>query len=77
MAAISDQEPGPRKAVKVVQGDLLDQDVDVIVNAWNRNIIPGGFCSRKACPGQSSGVAAPALSRNSPSTARSHWAGQF
>lgn len=26
--------------VKVVRGDLLDQDVDVIVNAWNRNIIP-------------------------------------
>ena len=24
----------------LVQGDLLDQDVDVIVNAWNRNIIP-------------------------------------
>lgn len=24
----------------VVQGDLLDQDVDEIVNAWNRNIIP-------------------------------------
>ncbi len=24
----------------VVQGDLLDPDVDVIVNAWNRNIIP-------------------------------------
>jgi O-acetyl-ADP-ribose deacetylase (regulator of RNase III) len=23
-----------------VQGDILDQDVDVIVNAWNRNIIP-------------------------------------
>lgn len=23
-----------------IQGDLLDQDVDVIVNAWNRNIIP-------------------------------------
>ncbi len=23
-----------------VHGDLLDQDVDVIVNAWNRNIIP-------------------------------------
>lgn len=22
------------------KGDLLDQDVDVIVNAWNRNIIP-------------------------------------
>src|SRR4030081_1887516 len=26
--------------VTVVQGDLLDQDVEVIVNAWNRNIIP-------------------------------------
>jgi O-acetyl-ADP-ribose deacetylase (regulator of RNase III) len=24
----------------LVQGDLLDQNVDVIVNAWNRNIIP-------------------------------------
>ena len=24
----------------VVEGDLLDQDVDVIVNAWNRNVIP-------------------------------------
>lgn len=24
----------------IVQGDLLEQDVDVIVNAWNRNIIP-------------------------------------
>jgi len=26
--------------VEVTTGDLLDQDVDVIVNAWNRNIIP-------------------------------------
>jgi O-acetyl-ADP-ribose deacetylase len=24
----------------LVKGDILDQDVDVIVNAWNRNIIP-------------------------------------
>lgn len=24
----------------LVDGDLLDQDVEVIVNAWNRNIIP-------------------------------------
>lgn len=24
----------------IVSGDLLDQSVDVIVNAWNRNIIP-------------------------------------
>jgi O-acetyl-ADP-ribose deacetylase (regulator of RNase III) len=27
-------------AVSVVAGDLLDQDVEVIVNAWNRNVIP-------------------------------------
>lgn len=26
--------------VKEVEGDLLDQDVEVIVNAWNRNFIP-------------------------------------
>lgn len=26
--------------VRVVEGDLLDQPTDVIVNAWNRNIIP-------------------------------------
>lgn len=26
--------------LSVVQGDLLNQPVDVIVNAWNRNIIP-------------------------------------
>jgi O-acetyl-ADP-ribose deacetylase (regulator of RNase III) len=26
--------------VQIVDGDLLDQRVDVIVNAWNRNIIP-------------------------------------
>lgn len=26
--------------VSIVQGDLLDQPVEVIVNAWNRNIIP-------------------------------------
>lgn len=24
----------------VVEGDLLDQNVEVIVNAWNRNVIP-------------------------------------
>jgi O-acetyl-ADP-ribose deacetylase (regulator of RNase III) len=27
-------------SIQVVQGDLLAQDVEVIVNAWNRNIIP-------------------------------------
>ena len=26
--------------LRITEGDLLDQDVDVIVNAWNRNIIP-------------------------------------
>lgn len=26
--------------ITTVEGDLLDQNVDVIVNAWNRNIIP-------------------------------------
>lgn len=26
--------------ITIVEGDLLDQEVDVIVNAWNRNIIP-------------------------------------
>ncbi|MBB01639.1 MAG: Appr-1-p processing protein, partial [Planctomyces sp.] len=25
---------------QLVQGDLLDQPVEVIVNSWNRNIIP-------------------------------------
>jgi len=25
---------------EIIQGDLLDQDVECIVNAWNRNIIP-------------------------------------
>jgi O-acetyl-ADP-ribose deacetylase (regulator of RNase III) len=28
------------QSVETTTGDLLDQDVDVIVNAWNRNIIP-------------------------------------
>jgi O-acetyl-ADP-ribose deacetylase (regulator of RNase III) len=26
--------------ITVVEGDLLDQKVDVIVNAWKRTIIP-------------------------------------
>lgn len=26
--------------LRMVDGDLLDQDVDAIVNAWNRNVIP-------------------------------------
>jgi len=30
----------PLQPVEIVYGDLLAQDVDVIVNAWNRNIFP-------------------------------------
>lgn len=26
--------------IEIVEGDLLDQPVEVIVNAWNRNVIP-------------------------------------
>ena len=26
--------------LRIVDGDLLDQNVEVIVNAWNRNVIP-------------------------------------
>jgi len=26
--------------LRVVEGDLLDQNVEIIVNAWNRNLIP-------------------------------------
>jgi O-acetyl-ADP-ribose deacetylase (regulator of RNase III) len=30
----------PLMTIQIVNGDLLDQNVDVIVNAWNRNFIP-------------------------------------
>jgi O-acetyl-ADP-ribose deacetylase (regulator of RNase III) len=26
--------------LRIIHGDLLDQDVEVLVNAWNRNVIP-------------------------------------
>lgn len=29
--------------LRLVYGDLLDQDVEVIVNAWNRNLFPWWF----------------------------------
>lgn len=32
--------PNDNSNITVVEGDLLDQDVEVIVNARNRNIIP-------------------------------------
>ena len=44
---------------EIVDGDLLDQPVDVIVNAWNRNIIP---CP-KGCPAPSSAGGLRALPR--------------
>jgi O-acetyl-ADP-ribose deacetylase (regulator of RNase III) len=31
---------GKAMNLKMIDGDLLDQPVEVIVNAWNRNIIP-------------------------------------
>jgi O-acetyl-ADP-ribose deacetylase (regulator of RNase III) len=36
-----DRQPVPMTIkLSVVDGDLLDQQVDAIVNAWNRNVIP-------------------------------------
>ena len=34
------QQMSGRMLVTIVDGNLLDQEVDTIVNAWNRNIIP-------------------------------------
>lgn len=39
-SALADATSQQRPVVEVVEGDLLDQEVEVIVNAWNRNIIP-------------------------------------
>ena len=62
--------------VEVVEGDLLDQDVDVIVNAWNRNIIPWWLLLPQGVSGRSSGVAEKPHSRNLASTDGFHLAGQ-
>lgn len=41
MSTAMQQPDAPRPiAPRIVEGDLLDQPVDAIVNAWNRNIIP-------------------------------------
>jgi O-acetyl-ADP-ribose deacetylase (regulator of RNase III) len=37
---VKDQPANSSNKVRIVVGDLLDQHVDVIVNTWNRNIIP-------------------------------------
>lgn len=39
-SALADATIQQRPVVEIIEGDLLDQDVEVIVNAWNRNIIP-------------------------------------
>ena len=38
--------------INIVYGDLLQQPVDVIVNAWNRNFIHGGYYYLKVCLAQ-------------------------
>lgn len=37
--ALPDAET-PNEKVHIVDGDLLKQDVDVVVNTWNRNVFP-------------------------------------
>jgi O-acetyl-ADP-ribose deacetylase (regulator of RNase III) len=39
-SALANATPPQRPVAEIVEGDLLDQEVDVIVNAWNRNLIP-------------------------------------
>ncbi len=36
--------------LKIVFGDLIEQNVDVIVNPWNRNIIPWWLLIPQGCP---------------------------
>ncbi len=35
-----ERDASRQREVRIVEGDLLDQPVDAIVNAWNRNVIP-------------------------------------
>ena len=44
--------------LRVVEGDLLDQDVEVIVNAWNRNLFPWWLLLPQGVSRPSSGGAA-------------------
>lgn len=39
-AACRDHGVEAVRSIEVVDGDLLDQNVDAIVNPWNRNVIP-------------------------------------
>lgn len=38
--------------IEIIQGNLLNQDVDVIVNTWNRNIIPWWLLLPQGVSGQ-------------------------
>jgi len=38
--------------IRIVQGDLLNQDVDAIVNPWNRNFIPWWLLLPQGVSGQ-------------------------
>ncbi len=60
--------------IQIVEGDLLDQDVEVIVNAWNRNIIPCGCCFRRAFHGRSRDELDASLSGSRQNAARFHLA---
>lgn len=38
--------------IKIIQGNLLNQEIDVIVNPWNRNIIPWWLLLPQGVSGQ-------------------------
>jgi O-acetyl-ADP-ribose deacetylase (regulator of RNase III) len=37
--------------LRVTEGDLLEQQVDAIVNAWNRNLLPWWILLPQGVPG--------------------------
>ncbi len=63
--------------VIVVQGDLLDQDVNCIVNPWNRNIIPWWLLLPQGVSGAIKNVAAMIRSENLPAKGQFPWAVPF
>jgi len=58
----------------VIEGDLLEQRVDVIVNPWSATSFLGGFCCRRGFQAQSSGAQATRRSSSLAGWGRSHWA---
>ena len=61
--------------VSVVEGDLLDQEVDVIVNAWNRNIVPWWLLLPRGCLAQLRGELDTPPSAKSASMGQSRYGG--